>query len=95
MSTALSVKIAAAALIALPLAAFAFASAQGGSLLGNVASAGYGYGQDKVAICHKPGTPAEKTLSVPAPALGGHIGHGDTLGPCENGAGVRGGGRGR
>jgi hypothetical protein len=35
-----------------------------------------------VTICHKPGTPAEKTMTLPAPALSGHLGHGDTLGPC-------------
>jgi hypothetical protein len=35
-----------------------------------------------VTVCHKPGTPAEKTLTLPAPALGGHLGHGDILGPC-------------
>ncbi len=33
-------------------------------------------------ICHKPGTPAEKTKTVPESALGGHLGHGDTLGAC-------------
>jgi len=37
---------------------------------------------DKVTICHKPGTPAEKTLQVPAQAVPGHLGHDDTLGPC-------------
>jgi hypothetical protein len=37
---------------------------------------------EKVIICHKPGTPAQKTLSVPESALAGHLGHGDTLGPC-------------
>ena len=36
----------------------------------------------KEVICHKPGTPAQKTLSVPESALSGHLGHGDTLGPC-------------
>ena len=35
-------------------------------------------------ICHKPGTPAEKTMRVPRSALGGHLGHGDTLGPCDD-----------
>ncbi len=34
-------------------------------------------------ICHKPGTPAEKTLSLPAPPIPGHLRHGDTLGPCS------------
>jgi hypothetical protein len=37
---------------------------------------------EKVVICHKPGTPAQDTLSVPESALSGHLGHGDTLGPC-------------
>jgi len=36
-----------------------------------------------VEICHKPGTPAEKTLVVPYHALAGHLGHGDTIGACE------------
>jgi hypothetical protein len=37
----------------------------------------------KVAICHKPGTPAQKTLVIPFKALKGHLGHGDTKGPCQ------------
>jgi LPXTG-site transpeptidase (sortase) family protein len=37
---------------------------------------------DKVTICHKPGTPAQMTKSVPSSALGGHLGHGDYLGAC-------------
>lgn len=36
-----------------------------------------------VTICHKPGTPAEKTKVLPAPALSGHLGHGDYLGSCR------------
>jgi hypothetical protein len=36
-----------------------------------------------VTICHKPGTPAQKTLTIPAQALNGHLGHGDTIGSCE------------
>lgn len=36
----------------------------------------------KVAICHKPGTPAQKTLDVPITAVAGHLDHGDLLGPC-------------
>lgn len=35
-----------------------------------------------VTICHKPGSPAEKTKTVPQSALGGHLGHGDTMGAC-------------
>jgi hypothetical protein len=38
--------------------------------------------QEMVTICHKPGTPAQQTMTIPAPALGGHLGHGDTEGPC-------------
>jgi hypothetical protein len=39
--------------------------------------------QDKVTICHKPGTAAEETLSVAAPALKAHLGHGDSEGECS------------
>lgn len=39
--------------------------------------------KEKVTICHKPGTPAEKTMQVPAEAVKGHLGHGDTEGTCE------------
>ena len=39
----------------------------------------------KVTICHKPGTPAEKTMQVPASAVAGHLAHGDVLGPCLTG----------
>ena len=36
-----------------------------------------------VTICHKAGTPAEKTMTLPYPGALGHInGHGDTMGPC-------------
>ena len=38
----------------------------------------YAYGQDKVAICHM-----GQTLMIPMPALAGHLGHGDTIGPCR------------
>jgi hypothetical protein len=43
--------------------------------------------EGNVTICHKPGTPAEQTKIIPRSALKGHLGHGDTLGPCENGGG--------
>ena len=39
-------------------------------------------GQDKVTICHKPGTPAEQTMQVTQTSLPAHLGHGDTQGPC-------------
>jgi hypothetical protein len=36
-----------------------------------------------VTICHKAGTPAEKTMTLPYPGALGHInGHGDTMGAC-------------
>ena len=35
-----------------------------------------------VTICHKPGTPTEKTMTLPQSALSGHLGHGDTRGAC-------------
>lgn len=38
--------------------------------------------KEKVTICHKPGTPAEKTMEVPEAAVSGHLGHGDSEGPC-------------
>lgn len=58
----------------------------------------------QVTICHKPGTPAERTMTVSLNALFGHLGHGDYLGPCQdsgngggdggNGGGDNGGGGG-
>lgn len=39
-------------------------------------------GQQKVTVCHKPGTSAEKTLEIAAPALSAHLAHGDTEGEC-------------
>jgi hypothetical protein len=36
----------------------------------------------RISICHKPGTPAEKTLWLPASAIPAHLGHGDELGAC-------------
>jgi hypothetical protein len=40
-------------------------------------------GEGDVTICHKPGTPAEKTMTVPRSALQSHLDHGDALGPCQ------------
>jgi hypothetical protein len=37
---------------------------------------------ETVTLCHKPGTPAERTLVVAAAAEAGHLTHGDTVGPC-------------
>ena len=36
-----------------------------------------------VTICHKRGTPAEKTIVIPFHSLTGHFGHGDTIGACQ------------
>lgn len=46
-----------------------------------------GGGHTPITVCHKPGTPAEQQLTFDDNALGrilvnGHLGHGDTLGPC-------------
>ncbi|MBN1580506.1 MAG: FecR domain-containing protein [Anaerolineae bacterium] len=37
----------------------------------------------EVTICHKPGTPAERTMTISRSALQSHLGHGDTIGPCK------------
>lgn len=37
---------------------------------------------DLVVICHRPGTPAQRTLFVAAQATPAHMDHGDTPGPC-------------
>jgi len=39
-------------------------------------------GGEKVLICHKPDQKGGHTLSVAAPAVPAHLGHGDTLGSC-------------
>jgi hypothetical protein len=52
-------------------------------LVGTVAVGSVSAGQEKVTVCHKPGTPAEATLEIAAPALNAHLGHGDYQGPCK------------
>jgi hypothetical protein len=44
-----------------------------------------GGGHVPVDVCHKPGSPAEKTLTVDEKAVPGHLGHGDYLGACVPG----------
>lgn len=39
--------------------------------------------QEKVTLCHKPGTPAEVTIAVGAPAVDAHLAHGDYYGECS------------
>ena len=38
--------------------------------------------EDEETICHKPGTPSEKTLTKSGSALEAHLAHGDTVGAC-------------
>ena len=38
--------------------------------------------REKVDVCHKPGTPAEGTLTIAAAALQAHLDHGDVEGSC-------------
>jgi hypothetical protein len=39
--------------------------------------------QQKVTICHKPGTPDEQTIEVSQSAVNSHLRHGDQLGTCS------------
>jgi len=39
--------------------------------------------EEETVICHKPGTPAQKTMELPESAVEGHLGHGDYLGECS------------
>jgi Carboxypeptidase regulatory-like domain len=50
-----------------------------------IASAAASGQPELVTICHAPGTPAEKTLTLPKPAADAHLRHGDRLGSCETG----------
>jgi hypothetical protein len=40
-------------------------------------------GGNRVTICHK----GRNTLTISESGLNGHLGHGDTLGPCDSGGG--------
>jgi len=48
-------------------------------VLAGCAAHGTPYHAEKVTICHK----NKKTLVLPESAVGAHLGHGDTYGPCE------------
>ena len=37
----------------------------------------------KVAVCHKPNSKNPHTIVISQSALKAHLGHGDTVGPCE------------
>lgn len=39
-------------------------------------------GASQVTICHKPNGPNPQTMTIPESDLPGHLGHGDTIGPC-------------
>ena len=41
--------------------------------------------EERVTICHKPGTTAESSLEISASALDAHVAHGDTTGACGSG----------
>jgi hypothetical protein len=41
-------------------------------------------GLEKVAVCHKPGAPAEGTLQISQSALQAHLAHGDVEGDCAS-----------
>ena len=56
--------------------------AGGGLLLATGAGTTRARPAEKVTICHKPGTPAEKTMTVSASAVDAHVGHGDHPGRC-------------
>ncbi|MBU0732456.1 hypothetical protein KKC88_06295 [Patescibacteria group bacterium] len=44
-----------------------------------------GQGEDEeMVICHKPGTPAENTMTINGNNWPGHEAHGDYLGPCTD-----------
>lgn len=62
--------VAATIIFALLASASAFAGEHGG-------------GHDPVTVCHKPGTPAQHTLTFDDDGYEAHLAHGDTLGPCE------------
>lgn len=56
-----------------------------GLFVPGVANAAPAAPPEMVTICHSPGTPAEKTLTLPRPAADAHIEHGDRLGHCQSG----------
>lgn len=77
--------IAALVVIALLGLAAAFALASNSSATHPTTTQTTG-GHTPVTICHKPGTPAEQELVVDDDSveLTGHLGHGDTIGPCPS-----------
>ena len=39
---------------------------------------------EPVTVCHRPATPAQQTLTLPAPAAERQIANGDIQGPCSD-----------
>lgn len=77
-------KILAIVFAAALLVATAVPMVGGGSALANHRGQGNQGPPDMTTICHKPGTPAEKTLELPHQAADNHIAkHSDTLGACS------------
>src|SRR5829696_6557187 len=57
-----------------------------GSAVGGVAGATRAEAraqQPKITLCHKPGTPEERTIEVAEAAVPAHLRHNDTRGPCD------------
>jgi hypothetical protein len=75
-------RLVAAALVA-STTAVVFAALGGvGFAKSAISAAQYQYGKNKVTLCHKPGTPAEHTITVAQPAVPAHMAHGDRPGTC-------------
>lgn len=70
--------------LALGLVAAGVGPALGGHIYTTITgTTGTTTGHTPVTFCHKPGTPAEQELTTDDDGfLEGHLGHGDTLGPC-------------
>lgn len=75
-------RLVAAALVALTTAVVFAALGGVGFAKSAISAAQYQYGKNKVTLCHKPGTPAEHTITVAQPAVPAHMAHGDRPGTC-------------
>lgn len=62
-----------------PRAALLLVAAAGALILSACVAYDTPYNEDKVTVCHK----GKKTLVIPQSAVSAHVGHGDTMGPCE------------
>lgn len=75
-------RLVAAALVATTTAVVFAALGGVGFAKSAISAAQYQYGKNKVTLCHKPGTPAEHTITVAQPAVPAHLAHGDRPGTC-------------